>query len=189
MKKLIHAVLPFVAAVVLAACGNNQSSENKEENHEGHDHAAMQQEQSAPQQSSGPVMIKDDQLNAVNQHYIHLTTALINGDMAEAKVASSAIEVGAKGLKGGAGIAASAAQITAASNIEAQRKAYSKMSNDMISLVKQSGVLGGELYVEFCPMALNDKGANWISSSKEIRNPYFGGGNMLNCGEVKETIK
>jgi hypothetical protein len=58
----------------------------------------------------------------------------------------------------------------------------------MIALVKKSGVSNGELYVEYCPMAFDDKGASWLSSSKEIRNPYFGD-KMLTCGEVKETIK
>lgn len=187
MKRLIRMALPLVAAFTLAACGN-QSSENKEESHEGHDHASMEQEQHATQAQAGPVAIKDDNLNAVYQHYVHLTTALINNDAAEAKIASNAIEAGAKELEGGSSIASSAAQITAASNIEAQRTAYSKLSNDMITLVKKSGVSNGELYVDFCPMALNDKGASWISSTKEIRNPYFGE-KMMNCGEVKETIK
>ena len=187
MKKVINAVLPFVAAIVIAACGN-QNSQSKEESHEGHDHAAMEKEQATIQQPAGPVAIKDDKLNAVYQHYIHLTTALTNSDAAEAKIAANAIEAGARELEGGSSIASAAAKITAASNIDAQRTAYSRLSNDMIALVKKSGVSNGELYVEFCPMALNDKGANWISASKEIRNPYFGK-KMLDCGEVKETIK
>jgi hypothetical protein len=188
MKRVIRMALPLVAAFTFAACGN-QNSENKEGSHEGHDHAAMENEQATAQPSTtGLVTIKDDKLNAVYQHYIHLTTALTNSDSAEAKVAANAIEAGVKELDGGSSIAKSAAQITAAPNIEVQRTAYSKLSNDMIALVKKSGLSNGELYVEFCPMALNDKGAKWISSSKEIRNPYFGE-KMLECGEVKETIK
>jgi hypothetical protein len=187
MKRVIRVALPFVAAFTLAACGN-QNSENKEENHEGHDHAAMEKEQATTQQPASPVAIKDDKLNAVYQHYIHLTTALTNSDAAEAKIASNAIEAGAKELDGGSSIAISAAKITAAPDIDAQRTAYSKLSNDMITLVKKSGVSNGVLYVDFCPMALNDKGASWLSTSKEIRNPYFGE-KMMECGEVKDTIK
>jgi len=37
-------------------------------------------------------------------------------------------------------------------------------------------------------MAMNDKGASWLSASKQIKNPYFGE-KMMTCGEVKETIK
>jgi major membrane immunogen (membrane-anchored lipoprotein) len=182
---MIKMAMPLAAIFILAACGNNQT---KEENHDGHDQATMEQEQTTTQAQTGPVAIKDGKLNAVYQHYIHLTTALTNSDVAEAKVASKAIETGAKELDGGSSIASSAAQITAAPDIETQRAAYSKLSNDMIALVKKSGVSNGELYVEFCPMAFENKGASWISSSKEIRNPYFGE-KMPKCGEVKETIK
>jgi hypothetical protein len=62
------------------------------------------------------------------------------------------------------------------------------MSKDMAVLIKQDGLSSGELYVAFCPMAFNNKGATWISTSKEIRNPYFGE-KMLGCGEVQGTIK
>jgi len=40
-----------------------------------------------------------------------------------------------------------------------------------------------------------DKGADWISNSEEIVNPYLGKnhpeykGSMLHCGEIKDTIK
>ena len=44
------------------------------------------------------------------------------------------------------------------------------------------------LYVQFCPMANNDKGATWISREEEIINPYFGDV-MLNCGNVEEVIE
>jgi Cu(I)/Ag(I) efflux system membrane fusion protein len=37
-------------------------------------------------------------------------------------------------------------------------------------------------------MALNDKGAYWLSEFEEIRNPYFGDA-MLTCGEVVETYR
>lgn len=55
---------------------------------------------------------------------------------------------------------------------------------------------GPTLYLQNCPMAFNDsEPANWISNSKEIMNPYMGKNHpkyhsgMLNCGEIKDTIK
>jgi hypothetical protein len=52
------------------------------------------------------------------------------------------------------------------------------------------------LYWQECPMAFGeDKPGNWISQSKETRNPYFGtkdpqhGDKMLNCGAPKYIIK
>jgi major membrane immunogen (membrane-anchored lipoprotein) len=187
MKKFIQATIPVLSVILLAACGNGNTSGETEKkdsaNHEGHDHAQMEEGK-----ASASVQIKDDKLNAVYQHYVHLTTALTNGDMAEAKIAGNAIEVGAKQVAGGEAVAANATKITAATDIEAQRTAYAALSNDFITLVKKSGLNSGELYVDHCPMAMNDKGASWISANKEIRNPYFGE-KMMTCGEVKETIK
>ena len=91
-------------------------------------------------------------------------------------------------MQGGTAIASSAAKITAASGIEAQRAAYEDLSKQMMEKVRNSGVANGEIYVQHCPMAINNKGASWLSSNKEIRNPYFGE-KMLTCGETKETIK
>ncbi|RYF85874.1 MAG: DUF3347 domain-containing protein, partial [Chitinophagaceae bacterium] len=39
------------------------------------------------------------------------------------------------------------------------------------------------VYVQYCPM----KKATWLSSEKQIRNPYYGS-SMLTCGEVTETL-
>jgi hypothetical protein len=44
------------------------------------------------------------------------------------------------------------------------------------------------VYYDYCPMAKNDQGANWLSDVKEIKNPYFGA-KMLSCGEVQEMIQ
>ncbi len=180
MKRVIKPILSLGVVAFLAACSNNQS-----ENKESHDHANMEQSST---QTTASVNLKDDKLNAVYQHYLHLTTALTNGDTAEAKVASAAIETGAKQINGAAPIANAAAKITAAKDLEDQRKEYSVLSNEFISQLKKSGLNSGELYVDYCPMALNDKGAYWVSNKKEIKNPYFGE-SMLTCGEVKETIK
>ena len=184
MKQLVKAAMYLSVIASLAACGNNSSRQNKTEK-DTPNHEEMDIKKSS---SPGKVNVADDKLNAVYQHYVHLTTALINGNAAEAKIASSTIEAGMKEIPGGAPIAASAARITAAGDIESQRVAYSTLSDDFIALVKKSGLSGGELYVDYCPMALNDKGAYWLSSKKEIRNPYFGD-KMMTCGEIKETIQ
>jgi hypothetical protein len=42
------------------------------------------------------------------------------------------------------------------------------------------------LYEQFCPMY--DKGSAWLSSSNEVRNPYYGS-KMLKCGKVQKTIQ
>lgn len=184
MKQFVKTTLPFVAAVLFAACGNNNESTAANQDHQNHQ--GMQNNEATAQ--TGSVRLKDENLNAVYQHYIHLTTALTSSDAAEAKVAANAIEAGAREMQNGNAIAATAAKISAASDIEKQRAAYEDLSKQMMERVKGAGVQNGQLYVQHCPMAFNNKGASWLSSTSEIRNPYFGE-KMLKCGETKETIQ
>lgn len=68
-----------------------------------------------------------------------------------------------------------------------QREHFEMLSQDMTDLVKLLGA-GQALYVDHCPMYNNNKGANWLSETKEIKNPYLGT-KMPTCGTVKEEIK
>lgn len=187
MKSITSLALTLGVVTLLAACGNTQKQKETDP-HAGHNHSAAEGHSPAVETKVAGVSIKDDKLNAVYQHYIHLTTALVGGDLAEAKVAATAIELGAKELTNGGTLTVLAAKIGAATDIEVQRTLFSDLSNDFIAKVKESGLSSGEIYVEYCPMALNDKGASWLSNQKDIKNPYFGD-SMLTCGEVKETIK
>jgi hypothetical protein len=181
MKQLVNAGLLATGILVITACGNNV----KESNETMNDHSAHENTSAANMPAT--VNIKDDKVNALHEHYVHLTTALTNGDAGEAKIAANAIEAGAKETPGAEKVAGAAAKLAAENDIEKQRTIYAGLSDDFIALVKKAGVTGGELYVDFCPMALNDKGAYWLSKNKDIRNPYFGN-KMMTCGEVKETI-
>lgn len=52
---------------------------------------------------------------------------------------------------------------------------------------------GPKLYLFYCDNAFGpEKGANWISNSTELRNPYWSNTKSANttpCGEIKDTIK
>lgn len=73
-------------------------------------------------------------------------------------------------------------------DIERMRTAFEYISDGMIGLTRAFTPLDETLYVQYCPMAFNDKGADWISREHDIRNPYFGA-SMLTCGEVTDTLK
>jgi copper chaperone CopZ len=60
----------------------------------------------------------------------------------------------------------------------------SKNSYDLIKVVKQET----PTYYQFCPMANEGKGANWLSKEDKVKNPYYGS-QMLSCGKTVETIK
>jgi len=72
--------------------------------------------------------------------------------------------------------------------IGALRKAFMSISNAMIALTEAFRPLEETVYQQFCPMANNNQGADWLSMEKEVLNPYFGA-SMLKCGEVKKEFK
>ena len=74
-----------------------------------------------------------------------------------------------------------------AGNIKHQREHFDMLSNDIYQLVKTFGG-GQKLYYDHCPMYNDGKGANWISETKDIANPYLGKA-MPTCGTVKEELK
>ena len=73
-------------------------------------------------------------------------------------------------------------------DITSARKHFKAYSDEMLVLMKTFGVVDKTVFVQRCPMANNDKGADWLSFEKEIRNPYFGA-SMLKCGELRMEIK
>ncbi|RYF85875.1 MAG: DUF3347 domain-containing protein [Chitinophagaceae bacterium] len=76
---------------------------------------------------------------------------------------------------------------TNAQKIAHQREHFDMLSKDMIDLVKVVKP-SQALYRDHCPMYNDNKGADWLSEVKEIKNPYLGK-KMPDCGEVKEEIK
>lgn len=72
-------------------------------------------------------------------------------------------------------------------DIEQQRREFDQLSQALIRAVKVFGIPGDTLYVQHCPMAFDNAGADWISKEEQIRNPYFGE-KMLSCGSTEETI-
>ncbi|MCB2206425.1 efflux RND transporter periplasmic adaptor subunit [bacterium] len=72
-------------------------------------------------------------------------------------------------------------------DLEKQRLRYAELGGQLQAALTTFGVEGDTVYLAYCPMAFNDDGAYWLTSSPEIRNPYFGDA-MLKCGVVKGAI-
>ncbi len=68
-----------------------------------------------------------------------------------------------------------------------KRRNFVFLSTVIVKSVKAFGYGNQKLYVDYCPMANDNKGAYWLSQTKEIRNPYMGK-KMPNCGEVKAEL-
>jgi|TARA_B110000305_G_scaffold134280_1_gene149913 hypothetical protein len=71
-------------------------------------------------------------------------------------------------------------------DLDTQRQAFKSVTEVLTQWVKASNTQE-TLFVQFCPMAFKSQGANWLSRSEEIKNPYFGA-MMLNCGRIDEKI-
>ena len=69
-------------------------------------------------------------------------------------------------------------------DVEGQRNQFDFLSQAMINSVKAFGTAEKTYYVQHCPMANENQGADWISIEQQIRNPYFGD-KMMKCGSVK----
>ena len=76
-----------------------------------------------------------------------------------------------------------ATPISESKDIKTQREHFANFSNNMATLAKAMKLTNQPIYQAYCPM----KKANWLSSEKEIKNPYYGSA-MLTCGKVVETI-
>lgn len=72
-------------------------------------------------------------------------------------------------------------------DMEAKRKSFQMVGDQLYDLIRTVQYDRAIVYHEFCPMAFNDQGANWLSNSPDIKNPYIPK-KMLTCGEVKDSI-
>ncbi|MFQ5334819.1 MAG: DUF3347 domain-containing protein, partial [Flavobacteriales bacterium] len=141
-----------------------------------------------------------EQIGDVVREYLAVKDALVNDDAAQAsdlaKSFKSKLQIPDMTLLQGKAhiswmqaldlLTKDAAKLISAESLETKRKAFSALSDDLAHVVQVLGVsLANPLYLDFCPMANDNKGAYWLSADKVIRNPYFGSA-MSTCGEIKE---
>ncbi len=172
---------------------------------------AVKKEDDKEEDMSGMIMIDKSkidkkfkkQLGLVVDEYITLKDALTKDDAVTAKSQVKNIKVALKNvdmvlllgdahnvwMKALKNINKNLESIQNNTNIEAQRKAFGLLGKDLSDVVDMLGVqMPNEksVYLEFCPMADDNKGSFWLSYDKEIANPFFGS-SMISCGEVKKT--
>ncbi|TYA53126.1 efflux RND transporter periplasmic adaptor subunit [Formosa maritima] len=143
-----------------------------------------------------------EQLKVVYNDYINLKDALVKEDSKNTSVNATSLlnnlsKVNMKLLSDNnahthwmslvGDIQSSAISISKTSDIKEQRDHFKHLSSHLINAVQLFGV-NEKVYVEFCPMADNNKGAYWLSKEEKVINPYFGSA-MLTCGEVKQVIE
>lgn len=141
------------------------------------------------------------QVGALAEAYLDLKDAFVHTDAQAAQKTATAFleqleQVDMGLLKGQAhmywmqqlqALSAHARNMAGENDIEAQRKQFDFLSQAMIHTVKAFGAEGKVLFVQSCPMAFDNQGADWLSTEETIENPYFGD-KMMKCGSVLERL-
>ncbi|MEO6289639.1 MAG: DUF3347 domain-containing protein [Ginsengibacter sp.] len=93
-------------------------------------------------------------------------------------------------------IKANAEAMLMENDITEMRQDFRMVSENLYPFLKTIAYEGEKLYWQNCPMAFGENmEGNWLSSTKEIVNPYLGKNHpeykssMLGCGEIKDTLK
>lgn len=172
-----------IAAMLLLAVSFTNAQEKEKMNH---DHSKMMD------------MKSDAKAEAILSDYFNLKDALVGDDTKKAAQSGTKLVASLKAFDMSgytkeqqeelADIIEDAtehAEHISESAIDHHREHFKTLSKDIRDMVAITGSKT-TLYEQFCPMY--DKGSAWLSTSKEIRNPYYGS-RMLKCGKVQKTIQ
>ncbi len=198
-NSMIRTVMGVMFVIGLTQCGGAQ----KEDMQTAEESVS---ETTAAEETAAPQFIVDnafkEQLSRVFASYIKVKNGFVESDAAKVSAEASTLKkilraMDAGMLSGAAlndwsnysgNLDTELAEIIGSSDIEAQRTAFSALTDNLYKSIKAYGLEAGTAYYDFCPMAFNNQGAFWLSDTKEIRNPYFGD-KMLTCGSVTETLQ
>lgn len=140
-------------------------------------------------------------LDPIYNAYFRIGTALANDDLVEAQAGFKTLgqvtaEYRLASNESGAAqaclvyiedIQSSASEGASSDDLSAARITFEKLSKPVINMHRLAGhAYDKTFYLVHCPMAFDMKGADWMQTTDQIANPYFGA-KMLKCGEVKET--
>lgn len=66
-------------------------------------------------------------------------------------------------------------------DLDQARLQFDRISQQMLILAQKFGIKEQSIFRFHCPMAFDNKGADWLQNHKDLANPYFGS-MMLGCG-------
>lgn len=166
-----------IAAMLLMVVSLVNAQEKDKMDHSKMDMEGMQME---------PEFDSENLANAYG-HYAQVKEALVNSNPAEAQNHAKMLNEVLGEVDGSKDAQKAAKSMAGSNDLESQRKSFSELGLSMEPLLKDN-LKSGAIYKDFCPMALGGKGAYWLSSMEEIRNPYYGS-KMLSCGKVEKVIQ
>ncbi|WP_158285095.1 DUF3347 domain-containing protein [Arenibacter aquaticus] len=173
-------IFSALIAMVMTSCGETK---NKQEARINTQNEIEQKEKHTA--DIADASFSDGMTGKVFHNYQQIRMALVNSD-AEG-VQTAATNLAESFSEERENIKSKALAMAEDANLESQRQLFSNLTQEIEPLIKES-LSGGKVYKQFCPMALDGKGAYWISNVEKIENPYYGS-KMLKCGKVTETIE
>lgn len=178
-----------------AQLNNQQSMMNRLVSNEGNSPSDI------PQYASLTPQAFQEQLAEIVTAYLPLKDALVQADREAAQAQANALrskieaanmtllkgDIHAYWMTQAKALAAHAEEIASSEEISVQRDQFSFLSAGLIETIQALGIRGDTVFVQHCPMAIDNQGADWLSLQEEIRNPYFGD-QMLTCGSVTQQL-
>jgi len=167
----------------------------------GHNHGGSNQIATIASQKSLQAGDVKSTLRPLLEAYFELKKGLASDDLEKARNAGKAMNTALgnvdmnlfKGdahtnwMKQSSGLKPEIQDMEHLDNIKDIRAKFIVISRDIIAMAESFGPFSEPYYIQHCPMADSNKGADWLSKDKEILNPYFGKA-MLTCGETIKTI-
>ena len=125
-------------------------------------------------------------LASVVDEYLSIKDALVASDAKQAKASAVAL-LGVVDATKMPAVQQRTKEVAAVTDLDSLRARFDSLSVALYEQVKDPSDSSQTLYKQYCPMAFDNRGAYWLSSEEEIKNPYFGD-EMLTCGRVEEEI-
>jgi hypothetical protein len=196
LKSTLGIIAIAFITVTVMSCKDN----NKEQNSTDEDHSEMNHDNSDGHHDDDKkemAMTGDGNSQMVLNDYFNLKDALVADDNAKAKELGATLaksfgnldiskyaDPKKSDLKDIIEDAVEHAEHISESDIDHQREHFKILSKDVTDMVAITGT-ENTLYQQFCPMY--EGGSAWLSTSKDVMNPYYGS-RMLNCGKVQKEI-
>ncbi|MDT0645743.1 DUF3347 domain-containing protein [Zunongwangia sp. F260] len=188
MKKVLRNAM-FFAAIVgslsLTSCKDNKQEEEVAPPMQNEMHQEPMTTENDNSAEAAPEF-SEDSIAEIYNAYVEVKDALVSTDASEAQEAAENLVSTLEGDSGRSELLEPAQKIAESEDVNQQREAFSELTAAM-QPVLEGALASGEIYKQYCPMAFEGQGDYWFSSSKEIRNPYFGD-KMLKCGRLEQTL-
>jgi len=179
---------------MMSLVGNRSSTGHSHSSMEANGHSPIANSEAISKESKG-------ELKPIFDAYFTLKDALTNDDLNTSKSAAKNLqaalskvdrstfksEVYTEWMKYDKNLTDALENLQQQKTLSEIRTSFQAISDELVAVAERFDPYPSKIYIQHCPMAKNNEGADWLSLSEEIRNPYFGG-KMLKCGSVTERI-